>query len=224
MAKSQSPHRQRRKATRDGMPRVLDSSATGPVRLDQRGSAGRPRLLPVPGEHARPRRHRARGGVSGLPAIFAGLLRLRAGPQDLPYSWTLTAFVLAIYLAEGMYTGYLLDDGNASLKSLAISALQFFAVTVMVYLRSYPERLAQTLCALAGTGFILGLLAFLFAMQADPDRNQPLLALVWLAIFAWSLAVDANIYRHALSVTMPQGVLVAVLLLAASYLLIEAAF
>ena len=47
---------------------------------------------------------------------------------------------------------------------------------------------------------------------------------MWFGIFIWSLAVDANIFRHSLSVTLPQGVLVAVMLLAASYLLIESTF
>ncbi len=162
--------------------------------------------------------------VNSLPAIFARLLRLRGGPQDLPYSWGLTVIVIAAYLAQGMYTGQQLGDADASLKSLVITALQFSAVGAMLYFRGHPERLAQTLCALAGTGLILGLLAFLFLVQADPARNQPFLALVWFGIFIWSLAVDANIFRHALSITLPQGVLVAVMLLAASYLLIESAF
>ena len=59
---------------------------------------------------------------------------------------------------------------------------------------------------------------------ADPGRNQPVMALFWFAIFAWSLVVDAHIYRNALSVTMAQGLLVAVLLMAASYVMIELLF
>ena len=162
--------------------------------------------------------------MSRLAFTLLRLLRLRAGPQDLPASWTITTAVIAVYLGVGMYTGQQLGDGDAAIKSLSISALQFSAVAVLLYVRKYPERLAQTLSALAGTGAILGFLAFLFVMQADPDQNQPILALAWFGIFVWSLAVDAHIYKHALAITMPQGVLVAVLLLAASYLLIEAVF
>jgi hypothetical protein len=159
--------------------------------------------------------------VTGLGVTLLRILQLRAGPQDLPASWPATIAIIAVYLAENMYTGKQLGDGDAAIKSFSITALQFAAVAVMLYLRKFPERLAQTLGALAGAGAILGLVAFVLVLQADPDRNQPVLALFWFAIFAWSLVVDAHIYRHALSVRMSQGMLIAVLLLAASYVLVE---
>jgi hypothetical protein len=71
---------------------------------------------------------------------------------------------------------------------------------------------------------VLGLLSYVFLAQADPARDQPVLALVWFGIFFWSLVVDGHIYRHALSISMAQGLLVAVLLLAASYVLVELTF
>ncbi|NIP18249.1 MAG: hypothetical protein GWM87_08915 [Xanthomonadales bacterium] len=162
--------------------------------------------------------------MTGLGLTFIRLLQLRAGPQDLPVSWVLTIAIVAVYLVQGMWTGFRLGDGDAAFKSLSITALQFTAVAVMLHARRYPERLPQTLAALAGTGIILGVLAFLFLIQADPGRNQPVMALFWFAIFAWSLVVDAHIYRNALAVTMAQGVLVAVMLMAASYVMIELLF
>jgi hypothetical protein len=48
----------------------------------------------------------------------------------------------------------------------------------------------------------------------EAGQDQALLALVWITAFGWSLAVDAHIYRHALSTTMSQGVLVAVIIFA----------
>jgi hypothetical protein len=160
--------------------------------------------------------------VSKLIFTFLQLLRLRAGPQDLPAAWVTTIAIIAVYLGEGMYTGQQLGDADATIKSLSISVLQFSAVAVMLYVRKCPERLAQTLSALAGTGAILGALAFPLLIQADPDQNQPILAMVWFGVFIWSLVVDGHIYRSALSITLPQGLLVAVLLLGASYVLIEA--
>ena len=50
---------------------------------------------------------------------------------------------------------------------------------------------------------------------------QPMLALALLGVFTWSVVIDAHIYRHALSTTMSRGLLVAVLLFAISYTLIE---
>ena len=48
--------------------------------------------------------------------------------------------------------------------------------------------------------------------------------LVWFATFLWSLAVDGHIYRHALSTTMSLGMLVAVLIFALNFVVIEALF
>ena len=59
---------------------------------------------------------------------------------------------------------------------------------------------------------------------SDPTVNQPVLALIWFTVFIWSLLVDAHIYRHALTVPFAVGMLVTVLILAASYVLIEMLF
>jgi hypothetical protein len=152
------------------------------------------------------------------------LLRLRAGPQDLPASWGLTLFLLAAYIALGIYSARALGGEDAVARSLAINAVQIIAVVALLQLRKFPERLPQTLSALAGAGLVLGALAYALLAQADSAVNQPLLPLAWFGIFIWSLLVDAHIYRHALSVSMAQGVLVAVLILAASYMLIEGLF
>jgi hypothetical protein len=162
--------------------------------------------------------------MNELARTLAGIIRLRSGPQDLQASWPLTAGLVAAYLALGAWSGKSLGDEDSAAATLALTAVQFTAVYVMLQLRKYPERLAQTLGALAGVGIIFGLLSFVFLSQADPTRNQPLLALAWFGIFFWSLVIDAHIYRNALSITMAQGMLMAVLLLAASYVLIEWVF
>lgn len=162
--------------------------------------------------------------MSRLFNTVAGILRLRAGPQDLPVSWPLTVLLVAVYLVLGIYTGQQIGDERAAATSLSVTTLQYAAVTVLLYFRKFPERLPQTLAALAATGTILGLLSYLFLAQADPNVNQPALALAWFGVFFWSLVVDGHIYRHALSVTMAQGLLVAVLLLAATYVMVEFAF
>lgn len=162
--------------------------------------------------------------MSALFNTVTGILRLRAGPQDLPASWTFTVLLVAVYLVLGIYTSQRLGDENAAATSLAVTTLQYATVAAMLYFRKHPERLPQTLAALAATGAVLGLLSYLFLAQADPNVNQPALALAWFGIFFWSLVVDGHIYRHALSITMAQGLLVAVLVLAATYVMVEFAF
>lgn len=159
--------------------------------------------------------------------LFKGLidlLRLRAGPQDMPASWPLTGLLMAIFMGQALITAQNLGGASEAARSVLSVAVQFTAVAVLLRLRRHPERLQQTLLALAGTGIALGLLAYVFLLQADPQVDQPWLALVWFGIFGWSLAVDANIFRHALGVTMSTGVLISVLLLAFTYVVLELAF
>jgi hypothetical protein len=79
-----------------------------------------------------------------------------------------------------------------------------------------PARLVQTLTALAGTGALLGLMGLPLALQAARahQANGELAAgtvLAWLALLAWSIAVQAHIFRHALSTRYGVGLLVAAL-------------
>ena len=80
------------------------------------------------------------------------------------------------------------------------------------------------MAALAGTGFVFGLLAALILLQLDPDKAQPDLALLYLGLFGWSLAVDAHIYRHALSLNMGIGILLAVLIFGVNYVILRTVF
>lgn len=161
--------------------------------------------------------------MNGLWQTLFNLLRLRAGPQDLPDSRPLTLVVIGAYVAQAVITSGIIDETSNPTRSLMAIALQFVAVAGILLWRRRPERLQQTLLAFAATGIVVSMVAFTLLLQSDPGVNQPLLALVWFAIFGWSLAVDANIFRHALDIAMPIAVLIAVLLLAATYVVLELA-
>jgi uncharacterized membrane protein YfcA len=162
--------------------------------------------------------------VNSVAVTLLLLLRLRAGPQDLPSSWALTGLLLVSYTALGIFTGQSLGDEDAVARTLLTNVLQIVAVAALLRLRKFPERLAQTLSALTGAGIILGALVFLLLSQAHIESMRPLLVIAWFGIVIWSRVIDAHIYRHALSVSMSRGLLVAVLLLAASYMLVRELF
>lgn len=152
------------------------------------------------------------------------ILRLRAGPQDLPAGWGLAIAMSLAYLGQGFIAARALGETEALPRSLLAIAVQLAAVAALLRLKGHSERLAQTISALTGTGFILGLVSVFLLQQANPEQPQPALALVYLALFIWSLTVDAHIYRHALSVTMSRGALIAVLVFAANFVLFKAVF
>jgi hypothetical protein len=153
-----------------------------------------------------------------------GMLRLRGGPGSLPASWSLTLLAFAAYIGQGVLTGQYLEATDNAGRTLVSVAIQVLAAAALLRWHGHAERLPQTLLAFALTGFVVSLVAFGFLMQADGSGEQPLLALAWLAVFGWSLAVDANIYRHALSIPLAQGMLVAVVVLGLTYVVMQLVF
>ena len=155
---------------------------------------------------------------------LANLLFLRGSPQHLPASWHLTVFLLAVYVVQNLLTGQQLEDELAGAKSLAAISLQIMLVAGLLRWRHVQERFAQTLAALVGVGIVFNAVTWVLLNQADPARSQPGLALAWFGVFLWSLFVDAHIYRHALAVSLSLGMLVTVVMLAASYIFIDLVF
>ena len=152
------------------------------------------------------------------------MLRLRSGPQQMPTGWLVAAGLAIAYLAQGFLVDLVTGDSDGAPRSLVAISVQFGIVGLLLNLRGYQVRLPQTLSALAGTGFIFGLLALLILSRVDPGNPQADLALLYLILFGWSLAVDAHIYRHALSVKFGRGILMAVLIFAANFVLIKTLF
>ncbi len=162
--------------------------------------------------------------MNGVLMNLAQMLRLRGGPQNVPASWSLMILLLAAYMVQNLVTGQQLDDQNAAAKSLLAICLQVLVLTGLLFWRNHLERFAQTMSALAAVGIFFNIITWTLLSLSDPTANQPILALVWFAVFIWSLFVDAHIYRNSLSVPFAIGMLVTVLILAASYVLIEMVF
>jgi len=152
------------------------------------------------------------------------MLRLKSGPQHLPAGWPVAIALSLAYIAEGFIADQILGEPETAPRSLLSISVQFLVVAALLNLRGQGIRLPQTLSALAGVGLIFGLMSIVLIYQAVPGQDQPLLALVWFGVFLWSLAVDAHIYRVALSITMSSGVLVAVMIFACNFFLIQAVF
>ena len=132
--------------------------------------------------------------MAHVVTTLLNLMRFRSGPQDLPVGRGLLLLLVVLYLAQG-----------------------FMA-------RGLRVRTPQTLTAMAGTGFLFGLLSLAVLSRIDPANPQPNLALFYLALFVWSLLVDGHIYRHALSIKLGGGILIAVLVFAANFILLRMLF
>ena len=152
------------------------------------------------------------------------IMRFRGGPQDLPSAWGLAILMAIAYVAQGYFADYLLDDTEVVPRAMVSVTIQFLITALLLQFRRQGSRFAQTVTALAGTGLAFGAISILIVLMAEPGAANPGLALLWYGTFLWSLGVDAHIYRHALSITMSLGVLVAVLIFALNFIVIEKLF
>lgn len=127
---------------------------------------------------------------------------LRAGPQDLPATQSVLTLSLLAYTATSIVLSVTTQSfGSAVLYGLADTLTLAVLTYTLLIVRRLPQRLTQTLSALAGTGVVIGL----FALPLVLIQNVPPLLL--LLITVWSLTVIGHILRHALNVSLPMGIL-----------------
>ncbi len=154
--------------------------------------------------------------LSPVLQYFFALCLLRTGPAKAPPSSRLLAQTLLGYLAAGWLVASLHLGVAESLLSSVIDAVLLIGMTGgLLAVRGYLTRLQQTLIALAGSGVILGILAWpllLWLKMAQQAGVSPGMGpLLLFGLMLWTLAVTAHIMRHALSVSFTVGVLIAVL-------------
>lgn len=152
------------------------------------------------------------------------MLRLRSGPQDLPAGRVTVLLLAALYIAGGFIAGSVLGEADYAPQSLMTIAVQFAVIVALLNAKGFGERSSQTIGALSGTGFLLGMASIYLLSLIDTREPQAGLVTLYFGLFIWSLAVDGHIYRHALSSKMGTGVLVAVTIFAINFMLIRALF
>lgn len=141
---------------------------------------------------------------------------LRAGPQDLPASYSLMALAVTGYAAVAVLVAHisLPAHSTAVLAAVVDTSLLVVLSRVVLWTRMLTNRWAQTLTALAGTGGLFELILWpidLWQQQngtVEPVFGLPLVLV--LSILVWNVAVTGHILRHALSTSMFNGTLLAV--------------
>lgn len=138
---------------------------------------------------------------------------LRAGPQDLPASRFLLAWVLGLHALLGLVFGLFEGPAMRALAGALLGTVLLYVLAqVLLILRGRMVRLVQTVTALAGSEFLLGLIALLpalwfYAVEGAGQRLLP--SLLTLAILVWNLVVTGHILRHALEIHQSFALLLA---------------
>jgi hypothetical protein len=146
--------------------------------------------------------------MNQLLKVFVNICLLRSGPQQLPASRFLLLLVLLAHLLTGLvFVLFTLALPQALLAALIGTVLLYAVVQGLLSAHRKPQRVSQTVTALAGCEVLLGALAlpltaWFYAVEEGSARIVP--SLLSLVIIVWSVVVTVHILRHALQVS--QGI------------------
>ena len=144
--------------------------------------------------------------MSVLQNLIA-LLILKAEPQDLPYSASLTVKLAAGYIFSGIVVLQVTLSPDDLISGLFLGLLIQLVFTYAI-LRALDRvtRFLQTFCAILGVGILFNLLSWpVLAILSDVSASATMksaLSLVFLMIMSWEVLVKAHIYKHALEIKM----------------------
>lgn len=150
------------------------------------------------------------------------LMLFRAGPQDLPGNrTTLVASAVAYCIVLFAQVLVVAPTGAAAVQAILATFLLGLYASSILRLRKLPNRFTQTATALYATGAVLTLIMIgpthamapylqQMAQTSNPPQSVPtppgLVAVVYLIVGVWGLALYSHIYRHALDVSILLGV------------------
>jgi hypothetical protein len=159
--------------------------------------------------------------MTDLVARLFGVVMLRLGPQDLPAgTMPLTLAMLLYLLVTSVAMGVGQPPEQPVLVLMLAMLLPLILVRIVLALRRLPERWPQTVTALFGSSAILTAISLPLAAAGGEGEPSMFTAMASLAVFVWSFAVDAHIWRHALNATYAAGLAVAVVLFAVTLFVI----
>jgi hypothetical protein len=137
---------------------------------------------------------------------LAEIATFQRGPQDLPYSPTALAVVIAIAIGVNLAAIALSPLNSSPWLTLAI----FFGYTAafidgVLQLRGLSQRRLQTLLAVFGTDIVIVAVQILALGVGDWDAPTPLMLTVFVLLLGWQLSVITHILRHALTCGLGQA-------------------
>ena len=135
-------------------------------------------------------------------------------PQDLPASQELCLVTIFSYLLSSFFLTLITQPaGTALISGIIDTTLLAILTAATLGLKGLSARWLQVSSALFGTGFLFSIAAIpLSYLLAALPQESPLIFLVFLFVISlllWNIGVMAHILKHALSSSMPLGVMLA---------------
>jgi len=137
--------------------------------------------------------------------IFWDICRLKAGPQSLPSGYYFLVSTILAGIIVDSFSSSILMPNLAGVTIIKIVAMYNIFLLSMIYLLltliGYANRGIQTLTAFSGSGLFITLILLpgLLVINSAGEQTKSF-AFYILIDSVWRLAVNAHIFRHALSV------------------------
>lgn len=167
--------------------------------------------------------------MSSVVEIFRGILLLRRGPQDLPYSTQLLATVAGVCIAVQLPVAWMRDLGAGTVLISASLWLAFSLglLRLLLTMRQKTNRFIQAATAFLGCNATFNALGIPIALLVGEPPQSPeqmtgaqvLAGLISLPLLVWKVAVDAHVFRHSLDISFGSGVAVALMWIFAAFAL-----
>ena len=145
-----------------------------------------------------------------LLSIFFRIALFQQRPDELPASSFLFAVLLVINLIIGV-ANFLIDFDiiQSILRTMADLVVSLSFVYLMLLAVNKASRSLQTMIAMLGVSAILNCLSFpLLLLLPEVRTSVGAVGVVLYAMFFWHIAIIGHIFRHALSVNLPTGLMI----------------
>jgi hypothetical protein len=139
------------------------------------------------------------------------IIRLRKGPEAIPYSWILCLVALTIWLVAGyaisLSTESMNDEDFLNSTFTGVAGLACYAAVIVS--SGHTPRLLQTMTAIVGCGAVISILYLVETVALGPLLGEPVTTLIAMLIVFWSVPVEGHIIARAINRHWYMGIIVA---------------
>ncbi len=128
------------------------------------------------------------------------IVRLRKGPEAIPYSWVLCLVVLTLWLLAGFAIALSIEsiDDQDFLNSTFTGVVALACYAAIVVSSGHTPRLLQTATAILGCGALISLLYLVETVVLGALVGEPVTTLIAMLIVFWSVPVEGHIIARAI--------------------------
>ena len=134
-----------------------------------------------------------------VETLFA-IIRLKKGPDAVPYSWFLCLITMTMWLFAGLAMTAMTEElGEADFllgTFTGVAGLACYASIIV--LSGHIPRLLQTVTAILGCGAVLSLLFIVGNVLLPPLLGASVTDLVVTLVLLWSIPVEGHIIARAI--------------------------